>query len=834
MVNFTVEQVRAIMDKKNNIRNATVIAHVDHGKSTLTDSLVRLAGISTQERFTDGVRPDQLQRGITIKSTGLSLYFELEEDDIPANAEGNGFLFNLIDSPGHVDFSSEVSAALRLTDGALVVVDCVEGVCVQTGTVLRQALAERVKPVLIVNKLDRAILELQHSPEDTYETLCSVIESANVIISTFEDEKLGDCQVHPENGTVAFGSGLHGWGFTIPTFAKMLGKKLGSDPKKLQHRLWGDNYWDAESKKWYTTDTSPTGKKLRRGFCEFVLSPIYRLMRATVGNKKEIVSKLLAKLDIQLKGDDKNLEGKDLMKCVMPKFLPLGRTLLQMMTVHLPSPAVAQQYRVENLYTGPMDDECATAIRNCDPNGPLMVYISKMVPSNKGRFYAYGRVFSGVAKAGKVRIMGPDYELGGNADVFEKNLQRVCLAMGRYIENLDDAPCGNLVCMVGIDKYLMKTGTISTSPAACCFKTMKFSVSPVVRVAVKPKKSGEITELVKGLKLVAKTDPCVQVEIDESSGEMIVAGAGELHLEIILNDLREISGVEIVVSEPVVSYKETVTSPSSQLCLVKSANKHNRLWVKAEPMAEGLADAIESGKVNVKGETSKDLAKLLVSDYSWDLADTKKIWAFGPYGVGTNVLVDASRGVAYLQETSDSFVTAFNWACDEGVLCGEPTRGIRYNIMDAQLHSDAVHRGPGQIMPAAKQLFQGAQLASGPALLEPIYLVDIQTNENNMSGIFGALSRRRGHVFATDQGVGNLVTMKAYLPVAESFGFTESLREATGGNAFPQAVFDHWQLVDGDALKPGDAANLVALKVRARKPNLKNELPVLTDYLDKL
>jgi len=214
------------------------------------------------------------------------------------------------------------------------------------------------------------------------------------------------------------------------------------------------------------------------------------------------------------------------------------------------------------------------------------------------------------------------------------------------------------------------------------------------------------------------------------------------------------------------------------------------------------------------------------------LADTKKIWDFGPNSVGPNVLVDMSRGVQYLNEIKDSFVSSFNWVTREGVLCGEGTRGIMYNIMDVSLHADAVHRGGGQIIPTARRVFQGAQLSARPALLEPVYLVDIQTNDAAMSGIYGALSRRRGHVFGTEQGIGNLVTMKAYLPVSESFGFTESLREATGGNAFPQAVFDHWQLVPGDVLGEG-AAKEVLLKVRARR-GMKVEVPRLEDIVDKL
>jgi len=235
------------IDKPTNVRNMSVIAHVDHGKSTLTDSLLAKAGIISAGKAGDAratdTRADEQERGITIKSTAISLYGNLPDpedlkDIVGQESNGQDFLINLIDSPGHVDFSSEVTAALRVTDGALVVVDTVEGVCVQTETVLRQALGERIKPVVIINKVDRALLELQVTKEDLYQSFSRTIESVNVIISTYFDKALGDVQVYPYKGTVAFGSGLHGWAFTIRQFATRYAKKFGVDRNKMMERLW--------------------------------------------------------------------------------------------------------------------------------------------------------------------------------------------------------------------------------------------------------------------------------------------------------------------------------------------------------------------------------------------------------------------------------------------------------------------------------------------------------------------------------------------------------------------------------------------------------------------
>ena len=308
MVNFSIDQIREIMDKKHNIRNISVIAHVDHGKSTLTDSLVAAAGIISLDsagdtRLTD-TRQDEQERGITIKSTGISLFFEVQEDILlPEKSEGQKFLINLIDSPGHVDFSSEVTAALRVTDGALVVVDSVEGVCVQTETVLRQALSERIKPVMVINKLDRGFLELQTDAENMYSNFSRVIENANVIMSTYYDEALGDVQVYPEKNTVAFAAGLHGWAFTLGQFARIYAKKWKIEKEKysdfvqkLIQRLWGDNFFDIELKKWIKKPK--TGAS--RAFCHFIINPIKKIIDLAMSDKIDELEKILFSFDIKI------------------------------------------------------------------------------------------------------------------------------------------------------------------------------------------------------------------------------------------------------------------------------------------------------------------------------------------------------------------------------------------------------------------------------------------------------------------------------------------------------------------------------------------------------
>jgi len=544
---------------------------------------------------------------------------------------------------------------------------------------------------------------------------------------------------------------------------------------------------------------------------------------------------MLDKLNISLNSEQKERRLKDLMKIVCQKWINAAEALLEMIIMKLPSPVKAQRYRAAYLYEGPIDDACGQSLLNCDKNGPLMIFISKMIPTNDGgRFYAFGRVFSGTVSTGqKVRIMGPNYKPGSKTDLNIKNIQRTVLMMAGKVEAVPDVPCGNTVGLVGVDQYLMKQGTISDHEDAHNIRVMKFSVSPVVRVAVEVKCASDLPKLVEGLRKLSKSDPLV-VCTTEESGEHVIAGCGELHVEICLKDLEEeYAKCPLKKGNPVVSYKETVTDESSQQCLSKSPNKHNRIFAKACPLTDDLALAIENDEVYPK-QDPKLRKKVLQDKYEWDPNDAMKIWCFGPETTGANLLVDTTKQCQFLNEIMDSCEAAFQWATKEGVLTDENMRGVRFNIEDVTLHADAIHRGGGQVTPTMRRNLFACELTAKPRFQEPIFLVEIQTPDDAVGGIYSCLSQRRGIVLSEEPIQGTpLVMMKAYLPVAESFGFTQALRAATSGRAFPQCVFDHWEELGGDPFDAGTQGGKVVVDTRKRK-GLKPEIPLLENFIDKL
>jgi elongation factor 2 len=570
----------------------------------------------------------------------------------------------------------------------------------------------------------------------------------------------------------------------------------------------------------------------------FILKPINALHESIMNEKVDVYTKMLEKLEVTIPKDARDFVGKPLLKRVMQTWLPAEEALLEMIVNKLPSPAIAQAYRVENLYSGPIDDEAATGIRNCDPNAGVMMYISKMVPtSEKGRFYAFGRVFSGTIATGMtVRIQDPDYVQGkGKNGLNIKKVQRTVLMMGRYIEQLPDAPCGNIIGLVGIDAYILKTGTVTTIDDAHNFHTMKYSVSPVVRVAVDVVNASDLPKLMEGLKRLAKSDPLVQC-FTAQTGEHIVAGAGELHLEICLKDLRDdfMKGAPLHVAEPVVSFCEAIGAQTSQQCLSKSPNKHNRITASCRPLGSELVEAIDTNLI-FETQDVKQRGRMMADDYDWDVNEARKIWSFGcPPDGRPNLLIDGTKGVQYMAEIKDSCVGAFFQATAAGVFCEEALRGVCCSIEDVTLHADAIHRGAGQMMPTMKRVLYACMIKSDPHLLEPMYMADITVPISAVSGVYQTLSSRRGMVDTTIERPGTpLCQVKAFLPVLESFGFTQSLRQNTSGQAFPQLIFSHWARLQGDMYEEGSTINEVVMKVRQRK-GLKMEMPEFGNFYDKL
>jgi elongation factor 2 len=431
-----------------------------------------------------------------------------------------------------------------------------------------------------------------------------------------------------------------------------------------------------------------------------------------------------------------------------------------------------------------------------------------------------------------VRIQGAHYKPGSKEDLNIKNIQRTVLMMGRSTEQIADVPCGNTVALVGVDAYILKSGTITTIEDAHIITAMKYSVSPVVKVAVKPKDGKDLPKLVEGLKKLSKSDPLV-VCTTEETGEHVIAGCGELHVEICLKDLRdEYAQCDFVMSDPVVSYRETVGNESSQTCLAKSPNKHNRIYLVAEPMTDEFCKDIENGKCGPKAEL-KERVKLMKEKHEWDDTDARKIWCWGPETDGANVVVDKTVAVQYLLEIKEHVASAFQWITKEGPLCEENMRAIRFNLVDVTMHADSIHRGAGQIAPPMRRCAFAAEMTANPTLQEPYFLVEITCPQEAMSGVYSCMNLRRGCIFEENPREGTpLLQVKAYLPVAESFGFVASLRQQTSGQAFPQCVFDHWENMPGNAMTEGKIQDLV-LACRKRK-NLKVEMPKLADYLDKL
>ncbi|WVW84568.1 hypothetical protein I302_106602 [Kwoniella bestiolae CBS 10118] len=824
--NFMID----LMNYPEMIRNVMVAGHIHHGKTSLLDMLVFETHQMTYDvdqpiRYTD-THVLSRSRGISIKSGPMSLVLQ--------NTKGKSSLVNIIDTPGHVNFIDEVASVGRLVDGVVLVVDVVEGVMHNTEQIIRHALQEKLNLVLVVNKMDRLILELRLPPSEAFFKIKHTIEEVNSIIASIDPDD--SYRLSPERGNVAFASTQMGWCFTLRTFASMYSDTFGSfDVDEFAMRLWGNIYFDQEKRKF---TRKPADVESKRSFVHFILEPLYKLYTQVLSEDSATLKETLADLQITLKPAAYKMDVRPLLKVVLEAFFGPSTGLVDMITEHVPSPIANAETKIRHTYTGPLTSDLSDSMVKCDPQGPTVVHVSKLYhTSDAETFRAYGRVMSGTVKVGQaVKVLGEGYSLEDEEDMVTAIVEGVLIDESRYTVDVPSAGAGNLVLLSGVDASISKTATIVSKDIEddlYIFKPIKHITSSVVKIAVEPISPSELPKMLEGLRKINKSYPLVTTKVEES-GEHIILGTGELYLDCILHDLRKVfSEIEIKVSDPVTKFCETVVETSALKCYAETPNKKNKLTMISEPLETGIANDIESGKVTMR-MTNKERGKFFESKYQWDLLASRNIWAFGPEENGANVLVNdtlpSEVDTKLLSSVRESVKQGFQWGTREGPLCDEPIRGVKFRILDANLAQEPIYRGGGQIIPTARRVCYSSFLLATPRLLEPVYYVEVQAPADCVAAVYTVLSRRRGHVTRDLPKPGSpLYTVKAHIPVLDANGFETDLRTATMGQAFVQMSFDHWSVVPGDPtdssiqlrpLEPATGQALardLVLKTRRRK-----------------
>ncbi len=721
-----IDKIKELMWKPEQIRNMGIVAHIDHGKTTLSDNLLAGAGMISEELAGQQLYLDfdeqEKERGITINAANVSMVHEYK---------GKEYLINLIDTPGHVDFGGDVTRAMRAVDGVIVVVDAVEGVMPQTETVLRQALRENVKPVLFINKVDRLIRELELTPDQMQEKLMKVILEVNKLIKAMKPEKYKEWMLRVEDGSVAFGSALYKWAVSVPAM-----KETGIGFKEVYQYLKDDNW-------------------------------------------KELA-----------------------------KRSPLHKVVLDMVIKHLPNPIEAQKERIKIIWKGDVNSPEGQAMVNCDPKGPVALMITKIIVDPHAGEVAVGRLFSGTLKPGMELYI---------VDRKAKNrVQTVGLFMGPKRVEVPEVPAGNIVAVVGL-RDAVAGSTCSTLENFEPFEEIKHISEPVVTMAIEAKNPRDLPKLIEVLRQLAKEDPTLHVTLNEETGEHLISGMGELHLEVKVEKIRREKGIEVITSPPIVVFRETVTT-TSPVVEGKSPNRHNKFYIVVEPLPQEVIKLFKEENIDIRKADKKELRKKLVD------AGLSKEEAAGivDYYEG-NVLCDVTKGIQYLNETMDLIIQGFREAMSAGPLAKEPCMGVKVKLVDCKLHEDAVHRGPAQVIPAVKGAIYAAMLQANPTLLEPYQKVFITVPQDMLGNVTREIQGRRGQILEM-RSEGDLVTIVAKAPVKEMFGFAGAIRSATAGKAM-------WS-VEHAGFEPVPQALLenFIMEVRKRK-GMKLELPKPEDFL---
>jgi elongation factor 2 len=679
-----VQECERLMDKPEQIRNIAIAAHVDHGKTTLTDNLLAGAGMISDEtagqQLMMDTEEDEQERGITIDAANVSMTHEWE---------GRNHLVNLIDTPGHVDFGGDVTRAMRAVDGALVVVDAVEGAMPQTETVVRQALREGVKPALFINKVDRLINELQEGPEEMQERLLEVIRDVNELIRGMTEDEEYDWTVSVEDGTVAFGSALYKWGVSIPS------------------------------------------------------------MQETGISFGEIIE----------------MERNDERQALHERS-PLSDVVLDMVAEHFPNPLEAQPSRIPRIWRGDDESDIARTMREVDDDGEVVFMVTDISMDPHAGEVATGRVFSGTLRKGQ--------ELYVSGTAGKNRLQSVGIFMGGEREELDrGVPAGNVAAVTGLRDAI--AGSTVSSVEMTPFESIEHISEPVITKSVEAERMDDLPKLIQVLQQVAKEDPTIRVEINEDTGEHLMSGQGELHLEVITQRIQSKQGIPVRTGEPIVVYREAPQKRSDEVEGI-SPNRHNRFYLTVEPLGQEVVDAIKLGEVSM-GMPELERREAL-QEAGMDKDTSQEI----EHIFGTNILVDDTKGIQHLNETMELVVEGMEEATEDGPLAGEPVEGALIRLNDARLHEDTIHRGPAQVIPAVREAVHRALIDADVKLLEPIQDVRIDVPSEYMGSASGEIQGRRGRVDDMFQE-GDLMVVEGIAPVEEMIGFSSDIRSATEGRA---------------------------------------------------
>ncbi|KAK1690345.1 elongation factor Tu GTP binding domain-containing protein [Colletotrichum godetiae] len=841
-----------LMNFPDQIRNVALAGHLHHGKTAfmdmlvlethdITDRLERRVGKKRDEqlRYTD-VHVVERERGVSIKASPMSL--------VLPSSKGKSHLVNILDTPGHVNFVDEVAASLRLADGVCLVVDVVEGVQVNTEQIIKHAVLEDIPLTLIVNKMDRLILELKLPPKDAYFKLKHVIEEVNTVIENTIPGKGEERRISPEKGNVLFACTEMGWCFTLQSFAKMYADTYGGiNTEDFAKRLWGDIYFNPDKRNF---TRKPLETRSSRSFVNFVLEPIYKIFTHTISDTPEDLKVVLGSLGITLKPSQYKADAKVLLKLVCEQFFGPSTGFVDMIVGHIPSPDQSAERYLEKYYTGPLDTKLAQSMKACNQDGPLVVHVTKLFSTADAKsFYSFGRVLSGTAHPGsQVRVLGEGYSIDDDEDMAMATISDVFIAESRYNIPTDGVPAGNFVLLGGVDNSIVKTATLippklEDDEDPYIFKPVKHFTESVLKVAVEPINPSELPKMLDGLRKIQKSYPLITTKVEES-GEHIVLGTGELYMDCVLHDLRRLyADMEIKISDPVTRFCETVVEQSATKCYAITPNKKNKITMVAEQLDKGISEDIESGKVKIKDPIRKT-AKYFEDTYGWDKLAARSIWAFGPDEMGPNILQDdtlpSEVDKKLLTTVKETIRQGFSWATREGPLCEEPIRNTKFRITDVSLASEAIFRGGGQIIPTSRRACYSSFLMASPRLMEPLYSVSVTGPEDSATEVYTTLARRRGHVLQDGPVAGTpLYRVNGLIPVIDSFGFETDLRIKTKGMAMVSLTFDSWSIVPGDPLdkevilrplQPASAqatARDFVLKTRRRK-GLSEDVSVAT------